>query len=252
MTLTIDPSSPLPLYYQIREQLRAAIRSGTLKPGDLLPGEAQICAETGVSRMTARQALAQLASEGLVVRQPGRGTFVAAHKTLLPGISDIGLSYTQFMRQAGMNPATRVLKQEVRTADEETARQLRIPLGERVVYLARLRLANGQPIALEHSHLPARLVPGLERINLTNLSLHQVLEQRFGLPVEHATDVLEISTADADVAELLGIPPGTAVALVNSLDYLADETPLVFNRILHRGDRFRVLLRRSRQSHPVN
>ncbi|MEZ0396377.1 MAG: class II aldolase/adducin family protein [Anaerolineales bacterium] len=77
MAITLNPSSPFPLYDQIREQLRARIISGDLRPGDALPGEAEICAETGVSRMTARRALSQLASEGLVVRQRGRGTFVA-------------------------------------------------------------------------------------------------------------------------------------------------------------------------------
>jgi len=77
MSLTIDPSDPLPLYHQIHEQLRRQIVSGVLKSGDSLPGESQICAETGVSRMTARQALVLLASERLVVRQRGRGTFVA-------------------------------------------------------------------------------------------------------------------------------------------------------------------------------
>ncbi len=82
--LMIDPSSPLPLYRQIYEQLHVRIVSGDLQPGSPLPGETQICAETGVSRMTARLALTQLANEGLVERQRGRGTFVAAPQTTPP------------------------------------------------------------------------------------------------------------------------------------------------------------------------
>jgi len=246
MKLTIDPSSALPFYYQIREQLRARIISGTLKTGDALPGETQICAETGVSRMTARQALSQLASEGLVVRQRGRGTFVAAPKTTLPGFQGLELSYTQVMQQAGMNPSTRILRQEVLPASEEVAGQLRISRGESVVHILRLRMSAGEILAIEASYIPARLVPGLEQLELTNLSLHSMLEQRFGLNPAYATDMLEISVAGPYEAGLLQIPEGGPVVLVNSLNCLADDTPLVFNHIVHRGDRFRSVLRRTR------
>ena len=246
MNLTLDPSSPLPLYYQIREQLRARIISGALQPGDALPGETQICTETGVSRMTARQALSQLASEGLVVRLRGRGTFVAAPKTTLPGIQGLGLSYTQLMQQAGMHPATRILRQELLPASEEVAGRLRISPGEPVVYIVRLRMAAGEIMAVETSHIPARRVPGLEHVELTNISLHSLLEQRFDLIMAYATDVLEISVAGPYEAGLLQIPEGGPVVLVNSVDCLADDTPLVFNQIVHRGDRFRSVLRRTR------
>lgn len=246
MTLTLDPSSPLPLYYQIREQLRARIVSGALQPGDALPGENQICAETGVSRMTARQALVQLASEGLVVRKRGRGTFVAAPKTTLPAIQELGMSYTHMMEQAGMRPSSRVLRQEVLPASEEIAGRLQILPAEAVVHIVRLRLAAGESMAVETSYIPAHYVPGLEEAELAHVSLHSVLEQRYGLVLAYAVDVLEISIAGPYEAGLLQIPEGGPVALVNSLNYLADDTPLLFNQIVHRGDRFRTVLRRSR------
>ena len=245
MSLTTDPSSLLPLYYQIREQLRGRIVSGALQPGDALPGETQICAETGVSRMTARQALAQLASEGLVVRQRGRGTFVAAPKTTLPGIQGLGLSYTQLMQRAGMHPATRILRQELLPASEEVAGRLRISPGTPVVRIVRLRMAAGEIMAVETSHIPARYVPGLEQVELANVSLHRLLEQRFGLSLAYATDMLEIALAGPYEAGLLQIPEGAPVALVNSLNCLADDIPLLFNQIVHRGDRFRAVLHRT-------
>lgn len=246
MILTLDPSSPLPLYYQIREQLRAQIVSGALQPGDALPGETQICAETGVSRMTARQALVQLASEGLVVRRRGRGTFVAAPKTTLPTIQELGISYTHMMEQAGLRPSTRILRQEVLPASKEVAGQLRISAEEPVVHIVRLRMAAGESIAVEASYIPAHYVPGLEQVELTNVSLHSILEQRYGLVLAYAIDVLEISVVGPYEARLLQIPEGSPVALVNSLNYLADDTPLLFNHIVHRGDRFRTVLRRTR------
>lgn len=247
MQLQIDPASPIPLYRQIGEQLRAEILSGGLKQGDLLPGEMQISIETGVSRMTARQALAQLASEGLVERRPGRGTFVTASKSILADIDHIDLNYTQFMRRTGLLPSTRILRQETRPASKEDADWLQIAEGDPLVFILRLRLAAGQPIAVERMRLPAVRAPGLDRIDLNNLSLHKVLEERYNLIPDHAKDVVEISTAEPYEAGLLQIGEGAPVARVNSLEFLADQTPLIFNQITHRSDRFRLILQRSRR-----
>lgn len=245
MTITLDPSSPLPLYYQIREQLRARILSGELRPGDLLPGEADICAETGVSRMTARQALCQLASEGLVIRQRGRGTFVAAPKVRLPDIQSIGMSYSAFLQQIGVTAETRLLRQELITASPELASALHLSPGQVLIRLVRLRLASGEKMAIETSHLPSQRAPGLERLALTNVSLRDILQQRYGLHLAYAIDELEISVAGPYEADLLQIPEGAPVAVVHSVNYLADDTPLLVNHIIHRGDRFRALIRRS-------
>jgi GntR family transcriptional regulator len=245
--MRLDPETPFPLYYQIREQLRARIVGGELKPGDLLPSEIQLAAETGVSRMTARQALSQLASEGLVVRQRGRGTFVAAPKTTLPGMQGLEMNYTRMLEHAGIRPATRILRQEVLPASAEIAAQLHLSPGEPLAHLLRLRMAAGAILAVENSHLPARLVPGLEHVELANVSLQGVLETHYGLSLERATDTLEISFAGPYEAGLLQINEGEPVALVTSLNYLADDTPLLFSRVVHRGDRFRTVLRRGRQ-----
>ncbi|MCS7011584.1 MAG: GntR family transcriptional regulator [Anaerolineales bacterium] len=248
MNLTVDPTSPLPLYYQIREQLRARILSGELKPGDALPGEEEICAQTGVSRMTARQALSQLVSEGLVTRQRGRGTFVSAPKVKLPGIQGLGMGYSELLQQVGASTETRLLQQELTVAGPDTAAALKLRPGEAIVRLIRLRLVGRERMALETSHLPAHFVPGLERLDLNGLSLRRVLEEEYGLSLAYAIDELEISTAGPYEASLLQISEGVPVALVHSINYLTDDTPLLLNHIVHRGDRFRAILRRSHSS----
>jgi GntR family transcriptional regulator len=247
MKLAINPSSPLPLYYQIREQLRAQIRSGALKTGDSLPGETQLCQETGVSRMTARQALVQLANEGLVVRKRGRGTFVAAPKAVLPGVQGLGMSYTEILGQAGMSAGGRVLAQETLPATDEVAAGLKIKTGEPVVRIVRMRSASGEIMSLETSCYPYSRFPDLAKADLTNASVYRFLEERYGVVPAYATDTLEISVAGPYEAEQLQINEGGPIALVTTIACLEDDTPVAYTQTIHRGDRFRSVIRRSRQ-----
>ncbi|MCJ7585719.1 MAG: GntR family transcriptional regulator [Anaerolineales bacterium] len=247
MPLRLDTTSPIPFYYQIREQLRQQITSGQLEPGDTLPSEAQLCTETGVSRMTARQALTQLANEGLVIRQRGRGTFVAAPKTILPNVQVTGMSYTEIMGQAGMSAGARVLAQEVLPASAEVAAQLRLATGERIIRIVRTRLAAGEIMSLETSFYPHSLFPDLAEADLTDASIYRFLEQRYGIAPAYAVDTIEISVAGAYEAENFKVNEGAPIVLVTTLGCLANDTPVVFTQTIHRGDRFRASLRRERR-----
>ena len=201
MQLNISPSSPLPLYYQIREQIRQHILSGALEPGDALPGETQICAETGVSRMTARQALSQLASEGLVTRERGRGTFVATPKKVLSNVQVTGLSYTDIMGQADMIVGSIVLAQETAPATPEVAQELELEIGVQTIRIERIRTVCNERMSLEISFFPYHRLPILAEADLTNASLYRFLEERCGIVLDYATDTIEISVAGAREAE---------------------------------------------------
>jgi GntR family transcriptional regulator len=248
IVLSVDPESPLPLYYQIREQLRQRILSGALKPGDALPGEAQLCMQTGVSRMTARQALVQLANEGLVVRQRGRGTFVAAPKTVVRGLRRSGLSYSEIMNQAGMSAAAEVVAQEVVPASPEAAARLGLAAGDALVRIVRRRLLGGEVMSLETSHYPLQRFTGLAEAELPETSLYHFLEQRYGQAPAYALDSLEISVAGPYEAKQLALAEGMPLVLVTTVGYLADDTPVEFTQTIHRGDRFQATLRREREA----
>jgi GntR family transcriptional regulator len=247
MSLHVDSTSPIPIYHQIREQLRKQITRGHLKPGDPLPTEMEICSECGISRMTARQALVQLANDGLVVRQRGRGTFVATPKAVLPDVQGMGMSYTAIMGQAGMSAGARILSQEVLPVPDEVAASLKINAGEKVVRIVRMRLASNEVMSLETSYYPYNRFPELANANLTNASVYQFLEDRYAITPAYATDTLEITTAGAYEAEKLEIKEGGPIALVTTVACLADDTPVAYTQTVHRGDRFRSVIRRFRQ-----
>ncbi len=246
MNLKVNPDSPFPIYHQIREQLRQQILSGHLKPGDPLPSEAQICAQCGVSRMTARMALSQLAHEGLVVRRKGKGTFVASPKVTLPE-NFIPMSYTTLIDQLGMRAGATVRSQELLPAPPQVAEALQLPEGETVIRIVRLRYADNQRMALETSFLPHRLFPTLLELDLTDRSLYQVMAQVFSLVPACAEDTIELSTAGPYEAAELGIPEGTPIVLSTRIGYSDQGIPLIFTRTVHRGDRFRATVRCQRQ-----
>ncbi len=246
MLLHVDPSSPIPLYSQIREQLRQRIHSGALKPGDALPGESQICAETGVSRMTARAALTQLAFEGLVTRKRGKGSFVAEPKRTFEDVRLPLASYTQMMERAGFHTSSRVCEQRVIPADASVASQLGLAAGEAVVHIERLRSVNGEAMSLESSYYPHSRFPALAEVDLTDRSIYALIGERYSTVPCTATQTVELSVAGAYEAGRLGVREGTPVALSSRISYSEDGRPMELTLAIHRGDRFRSVTRLTR------
>ena len=247
MSLRVDPASPVPLYYQIREQLRRQILNGALQPGDRLPSESQICAECGVSRMTARMALTQLANEGLVVRKRGKGTFVAPPKATFHEFPSYLSSYTEIMGRLGLQAGAQVRSREVVPAPPSVAEPLQIAPGDPVVRIVRVRYTDGEPMSLETSFYPHDRFPTLAELDLADRSIYRVLDEVYGVAPAYATDTIELSVAGPYEARELEVKEGIPIVLCSRVSYLKGDVPLEFTRTIHRGDRFRSVIRVTRK-----
>jgi GntR family transcriptional regulator len=226
---------------QIEDWLADAIASGQLRPGDRLPTEQDLAAWLGVSRMTLRQALAELAKRGLVTRTVGRsgGTFVAEPKlvqdlTVLAGFSEQ-------LRKHGLVAGARVLAASEVPASQVASAALEIEVGEAVYEVRRLRLAGSEPILIEHSLFPARHCPGLLESRLDG-SLYELLERKYGRRPHRARESLEPVTAGVREAEALSVAEGAPLMLVERTAYAKSGTPLEYARDLFRGDRTRLVI----------
>jgi GntR family transcriptional regulator, N-acetylglucosamine utilization regulator len=238
---TIFRNSPVPRYHQLKEILRERVRSGEWQPGDLIPSERELSESYSISRMTARQAITDLVNEGVFYREQGKGTFVSRNKITQQLMRLTG--FTEDMSARGQHPSTQVLSAQIVSADEQVAEHLRVPLGEPVLRLQRLRLADGEPLAIENSHLCFK---GHERLldeDLERNSLYRLLETKFGLPLMEAEQELEAGLAAAEEARLLKVAVGSSVLYTRRTTYSDRNQPIEYARAVYRGDKYRFYAR---------
>lgn len=212
------------------------IRSGKYRPGDRLPPERELARVLAVSRSTLRLAFHDLQRAGLIVRRPGRGggTFVAAPKVERDLGQFAGLG--EYIRRQGLTASARVISVSLRGADDENAAALDVSVGDAVLEIVRVRLANGEPIALERSVFPAETFPGLAEQPLGG-SLFDLLREQYGVAPARAVERIEpVAVAEQDAA-LLGVAPGTPLLAVQRVTYSAGDVPVEHAHDLFRGDR---------------
>lgn len=237
----LDKSGFVPLYYQIQRALMEKIQSGELATGDPLASEEELARVYQVSRMTARQALHGLKTTGFAISQKGRGTFVTRPK-LEKNIMHLK-GFTEDMKHLGMEPSSKLLEQTVVKATAELAGQLRVDVDDQVMRLRRLRLADGIPMALEMSHIPLRLFPGLEKISFARQSLYFVLRESYAVKVAWADEVIEALPATREESALLTIPHRSPVLSISRVIMTTEETPIEVACSRYRGDRYRASIR---------
>jgi GntR family transcriptional regulator len=224
----IDKTSPVPLYFQIAENLRSAIETGTLSPGQRLENEIQLSERLSVSRPTVRQAIQRLALEGLVVRQRGVGTVVAKRRIQRP----LALSSLyEDLRTAGREPATIVLAARSVGASAEVATALGVAPGQEVINVERLRNADGAPLAVMRNFMPADLLKDGDVVaTLTHSGLYETLRER-GVRFHSADEIIGARKATSAEARLLAVPRGTTVLTMTRI--AVDPTGRVIDYGLH-------------------
>ena len=232
----INRTSKLPLYHQLYEILRGDILHGKWQPGDMLPPESELVKHYEISRSTVRQVLDMLVNEGLIYRQRGRGTFVA-HPTLEQGLMRI-ISFTDDMRQRGFAPGTEILFSGLVPAPKEIAKALEIEPGEELARLDRLRMADGEPMSIEESHLVHRYCPGVLESDYASNPLREVLERDYGIRWMRAKQVIRAVLASPKLARLLSIPSKSALLYIERVSHSEENIPVEFLRVYYRADRY--------------
>jgi GntR family transcriptional regulator len=235
----------LPKYYQVKRQLLDL--TSAMAPGSPVPPERELARQYETSRTTVRQALTELVVEGRLLRMQGKGTFVAKPK--VAQVLELA-SYTEGMRQHGLHPQTRILDIGYVTADEHLSDLLGIRPGGRALRLHRLRLADGEPMSIDTSHLPARRFPGLRKQLERHASLYETLRTDYGIDLAEAEETIETVLADPHHAQLLGVDPGIPLLLLSRHAIDSTGQPVEWAQSWYRGDRYKFITRLRRNPAP--
>ncbi len=241
MNVTIERNSPLTLSYQLKQILEEMVSSGKYKIGDPFPTERDISEQFKVSRITVREAIGHLVYQGILRREQGRGTFVTQPKAY-ERINEL-ISYTQDMRNRGMKPSSKVLALKLERPSWEVMNSLRLGESNKVIKLARLRLADKEPMTIQTVYLSYNLCPEVyeKDFDWTTQSLNLVLKD-LGFKVVSAVQRISADIANDLEAELLEIPSGSPLLVGEQISYLTNDKPIETLKSVYRADRYDIVV----------
>jgi GntR family transcriptional regulator len=235
--LPADRQAKIPLYHQISLCFRDLIRTGQVQAGEPVPSEMELSSLFGVSRLTVRRALDDLARDGLLTRRQGVGTFVAnpTEALILPS----ELSFSKNMQQIGRTPSSRVVSLRTIPAAAEVAAHLELEAGAPVLELVRVRMADDEPIMLETTYLPQGRFSDLPKADLATDSLYGFLKARYQVTIVALDQVLEPTLLTEREARLLDVRRGSPALLSEIVGFIADGTPIEYTWSVTCGGRGR-------------
>ncbi|MEU5163050.1 GntR family transcriptional regulator [Streptomyces sp. NPDC020875] len=233
LQLSVDRTSPVPLYFQLSRQLEAAIERGALTPGTLLGNEIELAARLGLSRPTVRQAIQSLVDKGLLVRRRGVGTQVVHSQVRRP--LELSSLYDD-LEAAGQRPATVVLALTGGRATDRVAAALGVAEGGEIHSVERLRYAHGEPMALLTNALPAGLL-ALDAASLEATGLYRLMRAA-GITLHSARQTVGARAATEAEAELLGERPGAPVLTMERTTFDDTGRAVEYGSHIYRASRY--------------
>jgi GntR family transcriptional regulator len=234
----VDKKSPIPAYFQLKNIILKKIHSGEYAEGSLIPSERDLGENFNISRMTVRQALNQLVTEGVLNREKGRGTFVSRSKLEQKNI----MSFSEAVKRKGLVPSTRVLHFSCDEATEDLLSILDLKSGEKVYVLRRLRLASGIPVGIEEDFIPEKYCPNLNQFDLTT-SLYKLIKEEYSYEISNVDNIIEAAKPTKEEKELLEIPSSVPVLKVTGLNYTETGIKLFHERSVYRSDEYKCSMR---------
>lgn len=226
-------NSETPLYAQLVGKIKHQISSGTLKTGDLLPSETELCRALDISRNTVRQAIGELEEEGLVVRKRGRGTYVTDPSANRRGVR---YSFTTEVSDLGKTPSSTLVSFQIVNASPVVSRKMALPARTPLYCFTRIRNVDGEPLILETSYYPQYIYPNLTQDLLQTHSFYSLL-YHVGITPASAEDSYAATTVNEKEARYLKVEPGSCAFYHQRLTRSADDRIYEYTRSIIRGDR---------------
>jgi GntR family transcriptional regulator len=221
---------------EVRDRLRELI--DTLPPGDMMPSERQLSERFGVSRPTLRAAIEDLTRDDLLTRSHGRGTFTK-HRKITQELAPVQTGDFTVPPAEG-EWRSRVEEFRVEPAGARLGRRLQLSPSAELLYVARVRIVDDAPMAIEKIRLPLEIVPGIEPEDFETGSLYQLLRLRYEVVATDAVQTTEPTVTDQHEAGLLGVPVYAPALLFERTTRDGIGRVVEYTRSIYRGDRYRI------------
>lgn len=213
----IDKTVPIPLYYQLYNEIKTMIQDGDYTPGEKLPTEAWLMEHYGVSRVTIRKAISELISNGYAENRRGKGTFVASPKTMFS--LDNMTSLHRMLNSLDIEPSSRILEDLLVPASPELSAIFSVPAQEQLHMIHRIRMADGVPIADQIIYLQDRLCPNLDVELLVHRSLYEILETEYHIVPERSFQVFNAKMSSKEDIQNLQLPKKSPLLTITATVY---------------------------------
>ncbi|GGD77324.1 GntR family transcriptional regulator [Paenibacillus nasutitermitis] len=237
MIKQLNKNIPVPLYFQLKQQIIEQLETRELNPGDPIPSERELSELYEISRMTVRQALHELVNEGRLKREQGKGTFVAKPK-ISQGLFKL-TSFSEDMILRGMHPDAYVVNVTVEQAKPSICEVMQIKKTTPVLILTRVRLADSKPMALETTHLSLNRFPNLDKEQFDGVSLYSILQNKYNTVPFAASQTIEAGMPTANEVHLLETTLQDPVMLIERVTRDEEGNPFEFVKSVYPGDRYK-------------
>lgn len=231
----LDGNSAIPLYIQLMEQIEDGIYQKVYPPGMKLQSENNMAKAYGVSCITVKNAIGGLVEKGLVERKQGKGTYISRTKFTRDMKKLSG--FTEMCERMGVKAGGRMLENKLVAVEDGQAESLRIPRGSQAVYISRLRFADREPVAIEHSYFSMKYAFLLGQ-SFDDNSLFDYLKEHSHVSVAMSEKRIELCRATAREAEWMNLDKNTPLLLVKSVAYTKDGDPIYTGIQVINGERF--------------
>ena len=238
-----DLEERVPKYFALKKELIQKIEEEEFIPDDLIPSERELMEQYQVSRITVRRAIDELVTGGYLYKVQGKGTYVKsdAYSQNLFAIT----SCTDDVRRLGRNPSKKVTVCEIVQADTKRARLLHVAVGDELLWLERVTMADGEPLNYTITYLPRKLFPGIETYDFNTQSLYEVLQKKYGVKFIKSRRTIEAVLTEEEIAEYLDIDEQMPVILFGSTTYgivQGKELPIESFKCYYRTDQYKFYL----------
>ncbi|MCI8615935.1 GntR family transcriptional regulator [Parablautia intestinalis] len=223
--ITIDKHNQVPLYFQVKESILSAIRSGKFLPGDKLPTEEELCKEFGISRPVVRQAYSELTAEHIIERKRGHGSYVKQMDIANMSFHQL-INFEEEMKILGKKPGTQLIRAEVVPYDTDIYQSLDMEKEDPCFMIVRVRYADCMPFSLISNYISLARFPGLDRFDFAVESLYRTLEGHYHTKIYKANRTMHSQIIDPTAANLLRVEKQTAAHIVTSVDFDCLDKPV--------------------------